>query len=268
MDKPIGIFDSGMGGLTVLAALRRTLPQEDFIYLGDTARVPYGSRSARTVERYSIEVADYLMHQGIKMLVIACNTATAHAYEALRQKLSVPVVGVIEPGALALLQATRNRRVGIIGTRSTIRSGSYEQALKARDPDLSVFSKACPLFVPLIEEGWLDKKITALVIEEYLSEMVREEIDSIVLGCTHYPLLRPAIQKIYPDLQLIDSSIEVARTVATELIKKGMQRPDTRERGRLRILLTDVTDQLRQLEQLFLGMAVEHLEEVQIDPHV
>ncbi|MBE7437480.1 MAG: glutamate racemase [Spirochaetales bacterium] len=256
-----------MGGLTVLAELRRTLPDEDFIYLGDTARVPYGSRSARTVERYSLEVADYLMQQGVKMLVIACNTATAHAYKSLRQKLPVPVVGVIEPGVAALLRATKNRRVGIIGTRSTIRSGSYEQALKAHDPELSVFSKACPLFVPLIEEGWMDKKITALVIEEYLSEMVREEIDSIVLGCTHYPLLRPAIQKIYPDLQLIDSSVEVARSVARELLERKLQHIEKRERGKLRILLTDVTDQLRQLEQLFLGMTVEHLEEVQIDPH-
>jgi glutamate racemase len=263
MNRPIGIFDSGMGGLTVLAELRRALPAEDYIYLGDTARVPYGSRSARTVERYSKEVADYLMAQDIKMLVIACNTATAHAYSALAASLPVPVVGVIEPGVQALLSATSNRRVGVIGTRSTIRSGSYEMALKARDPGLAVFSKACPLFVPLIEEGWLDKRITLLVIEEYLSELIREEIDSVVLGCTHYPLLKTAIHSIYPALTLIDSSIEVARTVQLELEKLQLLREDSS--GRLRILLTDITDQLKNLEQLFLGMTVERLEEVQLD---
>ncbi len=255
-----------MGGLTVLAELVRALPNEEFLYLGDTARVPYGSRSARTVQRYSTEVGDYLLEHGVKMLVIACNTATAHAEALLMERLPIPVLGVIRPGVAALLARTRNRRVGVIGTRATIRSGSYEQAVRDRDPEVQVFSRACPLFVPLVEEGWLDKKITALVVQEYLSELVREEVDSVILGCTHYPLLKTAIEKEYPHLQLIDSSVEIARAVKELLAEKNLTRnTPPPENGGVRILLTDLTDQMQRLEQLFYGMRFDSVEEISLD---
>lgn len=271
--SPIGVFDSGMGGLTVLAELVRALPGESFVYLGDTARVPYGSRSARTVQRYSLEVADFLLARGIKLLVIACNTATAHAEALLKERMPVPVLGVIQPGVRAGLQRTRNKRLGVIGTRATIRSGSYEQALRELAPEAQVFSRACPLFVPLVEEGWLDKRITALTVEEYLAELVREEIDSVILGCTHYPLLKTTINEVFPNLELIDSSIEIARAVKEELTARkllrdpGAARNDGGEStapGGVQIFLTDVTDQMQRLEQLFYGMRFDSVEEIEL----
>ena len=261
---PIGVFDSGMGGLTVLAELVRLLPEEQFIYLGDTARVPYGSRSPRTVQRYSREVAGYLTAQNIKMLVIACNTATAYAEDLLRSSLSVPVLGVIRPGVAALLARTKNRKVGVIGTRATIKSAAYEKQILEKDPGIKVYSKACPLFVPLVEEGWVDKKVTSLAIQEYLSELVREEVDTLILGCTHYPLLKKSIQHEFPGLDLVDSSIEIARAVKHQLAEKNLTAPASASTGSVRILLTDVTEQMEQLEKLFFGMTFRTLEEIQI----
>ncbi len=252
-----------MGGLTVLAELVRLLPGESFIYLGDTARVPYGSRSPRTIQRYSREVAGYLMQSGIKMLVIACNTASAHAKQELTESLPLPVIGVIEPGVNALLARTRNRRVGVIGTRSTIKSSAYENQIRRLNPSVSVFSKACPLFVPLVEEGWLDKKITSLVVQEYLSELVREEVDTIVLGCTHYPLLKKAIYGEFPLLQLVDSSVETAAEVKRELEKEKISSSGS-PGSPPRIFLTDLTEQMRQLEKLFFGMPFQSVEEISI----
>ena len=255
-----------MGGLTVLAELVRALPGEDFLYLGDTARVPYGSRSSRTVQRYSFEVADYLLERDVKLLVIACNTATAHAEVALAERMPVPVLGVVRPGVEALLNKTQNRRVGVIGTRATIRSGTYEEALRQREPAVRIFSRACPLFVPLVEEGWQDKRITSLVVQEYLSEMVREEIDSIILGCTHYPLLKQAITAEYPDLNLIDSSEEIARAVGELLTRENLRNDRAQGTpGSVRIFLTDVTDQMQRLEQLFYGMHIDSLEEIALE---
>ncbi len=264
--NPIGVFDSGMGGLTVLAELHRRLPGEDFIYLGDTARVPYGSRSARTVQRYSQEVAEYLLRYNIKMLIIACNTATAHAENLLSEKLNVPVLGVIRPGVDALLSQTGNGRVGIIGTRSTVKSDSYGRLIASLSSDVEVFSKACPLFVPLVEEGWTDKRVTSQVIQEYLSEILREEVDTVVLGCTHYPLLKNAIKKEFPDLKLVDSSVETARA-AVRILENEDLFNERATGGNVRILLTDITDQMERLEKLFFGMAFSSVEEVELDPH-
>ncbi len=261
--RPVGVFDSGMGGLTVLAELVRALPSEDFIYVGDTARVPYGSRSPRTVQRYSEEVAKHLLGEKVKYLVIACNTATAHAETLLRDTLPVPVLGVIRPGVDALLSRTRNRRVGVIGTRSTIKSAAYESEIKRRDPEISVFSRACPLFVPMVEEGWIDKRVTGLVIQEYLSELVREEVDSVVLGCTHYPLLQKAIRAEFPRLELIDSSVEMARAVRTDLVARGLENGNAQP-GRVRIGLTDVTEQMESLEKLFFGMPFQTVQEIKL----
>lgn len=285
--SPIGVFDSGMGGLTVLSELVSALPGEDFIYLGDTARVPYGSRSPSTILRYSREVSHHLLQFDIKMLVIACNTVSAHAESILRQELPCPVVGVIIPGARAVVNQTSGGRVGVIGTRSTIKSGAYEREIRALNGDLSIFSRACPLLVPVIEEGWMDKKVTGQILQEYMSEMVREEVDSLVLGCTHYPLLKKAIRDQYPELRLIDSSVETARVVKEQLWERNLLKEPSSaspekltgasgqnasstdgsgsSRGSVRILLTDITDHIESLERLFFRHPFQSLEEVQID---
>lgn len=260
--RPIGVFDSGLGGLTVLSELVRTLPDERFLYFGDTARVPYGPRSPRIIERYSREVAAYLAGKDIKMLVIACNTATAHAEALLAKELPFPVIGVIAPGVEALLDRTSNRRVGVVGTRSTIKSGAYESAILARDPTRRVHSKACPLFVPLVEEGWIDRRVTSLVVQEYLSELVREEIDTVILGCTHYPVLKGIIHEEFPNLNLVDSSVEIARATAARLAQLAITaEPGS---GSVQILVTDITDQLRSMEKLFGNFAFQSVEEVRL----
>src|SRR4029078_914361 len=188
--RPIGVFDSGIGGLTVVKALRDLLPNENIFYLGDTARVPYGPKSPETVQRYAVELAGMLMGKNAKALVVACNTVSSVALPLLTQKFSAPVIGVIEPGARAALQATRNRHIGVIGTRATIRSGAYEKALHATDNHARVSSRACPLLVPLIEEGLLEDDVTDRVIVRYLEPLLTDGIEKRVLGCTHYPLLR------------------------------------------------------------------------------
>lgn len=283
---PIGVFDSGMGGLTVLSELVSALPNENFIYLGDTARVPYGSRSPSTILRYSREVSHHLLQFGIKYLVIACNTVSAHAEEQLRGEIPCPAIGVIRPGAIAAVKGTVSGRVGVIGTRSTIKSGAYESEIRRLNPALRVFSRACPLLVPVVEEGWMDKKVTESILVEYLSEMMREEVDSLVLGCTHYPLLKKTISEMYADLQLIDSSVETALAVASDLRKHGLlaagaaqtgparaigssgatgSEAGEKATGSVRILLTDITDHIESLERLFFRHPFQSLEEVQID---
>ncbi|MEQ9364868.1 MAG: glutamate racemase [Leptospirales bacterium] len=270
VDRPIGVFDSGLGGLTVLAELVRALPRERFIYFGDTARVPYGAKSPRIIQRYSAEVADHLLAYDIKLLVIACNTATAHAEGMLRDRLAaretpVPVIGVIDPGVAALIKRSRNQRLGVLGTRSTIKSGEYARRIVDRLPEARVFSKACPLFVPLVEEGWQDKRATRLIIQEYLSEMQREEVDTVVLGCTHYPLLKDAIQSEFPQLELVDSSRETAAAVQALLDSKGLHAGEPgRVGGSVRIELTDLTDQMNDLENLLAGIPVAKIEEVSL----
>lgn len=260
--RPIGVFDSGLGGLTVLAELVRALPGESFIYLGDTARVPYGARSDRTIQRYSREAADWLLARDIKLFVIACNTATAYAGDMLQRELPVPVIGVVEPGVQALLSRSRNRRVGVIGTRATIRSDVYARRIRERDADIQVFSKACPLFVPLVEEGWIDKKITRLVVQEYLSELAREDVDTVVLGCTHYPLIKKTILSEFPELSLVDSSEETARAVAARIASEGLASDSAR--GTVKIYLTDLTRQMSDLESFLSGLTIESLEEVEL----
>lgn len=275
-NRPIGVFDSGLGGLTVLAELVRALPDEKFIYFGDTARVPYGAKSPRIIQRYSTEVADHLLQYDIKLLVIACNTATAHAEAMLRERLAsrespVPVLGVIEPGVAALIKRSRNQRLGVLGTRSTIKSGEYAKRILQRLPEAQIFSKACPLFVPLVEEGWQDKRATRLVIQEYLSEMQREEVDTVVLGCTHYPLLKAAIQSEFPDLELVDSSRETALAVEELLNNQNLRaspHPPASVSGSsargVRIELTDLTDQMNDLENLLSGIPVAKIEEMSL----
>lgn len=224
--RPIGIFDSGIGGLTVTGAIMHALPGESTIYFGDTARVPYGPKSPEVVRRYSLEILHWLVGQGVKLVTIACNTSTAHALEALRAESPVPVVGVIEPGARAAVRASKTGRIGVIGTAGTIASGAYARAISALRPDAQVLSRACPLFVPFVEEGWFDHPALELVVREYLGAMMLGQVDTLVLGCTHYPLLKPLIAKVLgPGVTLIDSAEETARAVAAVLQDNGLNEP-------------------------------------------
>lgn len=258
---PIGIFDSGLGGLTVVHALRDALPAEDLVYLGDTARVPYGPKSPDTVRRYADEISQWLLAQGVKVIVVACNTATAHALEHLRATLPVPVIGVIEPGARAAAAATRGH-VGVIGTAGTIRSHAYQRALAAVAPAVRVVEQTCPLFVPLVEEGWVDHPVTAQVAREYLGPLIADGVDTVVLGCTHYPLLAPVLARALPDgTRLIDSAAETARETASLLLTRELAAPAGR-RGTLRLAATDAPEAFATLASRFLGAPVERVEHV------
>ena len=240
--RPIGVFDSGIGGLTVVKALRDFLPNENVFYLGDTARVPYGNKSAETVERYSLELANILTKENAKVLVVACNTVSSVSIPKLRANFKVPVVGVIEPGAQAAIATTRNRHVGVIGTRATIRSGAYENALRALNVHARVTSQACPLLVPLIEEGLLDDKLTDQTIARYLDPMIAAGMDTLVLGCTHYPLLAPAIARaLGDDIKLVDSAQNCA-TAVRNLLDRQLLRASSSASGDLRVALTDAAD--------------------------
>ena len=240
--RPIGVFDSGIGGLTVVKALRDLLPNEDIFYLGDTARVPYGPKSPETVQRYAVELAGILTQKNAKALVVACNTVSSVALPLLTKKFSEPVIEVIEPGARAALQATRNRHIGVIGTRATIRSGAYDKALRAADDAVRVSSRACPLLVPLIEEGLLNDEVTDQMIMRYLEPMLTDGIDTLVLGCTHYPLLKNAIARaLKRQIMLVDSAENCARAVE-EILDQQSLRAASSNRGALHVALTDAAD--------------------------
>ena len=257
---PIGVFDSGIGGLTVVHELIRQLPHESIVYFGDTARVPYGPKSPDTVRRYSREIAAYLTEQGVKAIVVACNTATAHALGTLRSELTLPVVGVVEPGARAAVAATRTGRIGVIGTVGTIKSGAYERAICALSPTAQVVARACPLFVPLVEEGWVDHEATRLVAETYLEPLVKANVDTLVLGCTHYPLLKPLLRQVMgPDIRLIDSAEETAAEAARTLAGDRLDAPKE-SRATYRFVASDDPDQFLRVGQRFLGGAMEHVE--------
>jgi glutamate racemase len=259
-DAPIGVFDSGIGGLTVAHEVIRQLPSESIIYFGDTARVPYGPKSAETVLRYSREIARFLVDQGVKAIVIACNTATAHALMTLRDELSIPVIGVVEPGARAAVAATRSGHIGVIGTAGTIRSGAYERAIRRLMPDARVTVRACPLFAPLVEEGWTDHDATRLIAREYLEPLVDAEVDTLVLGCTHYPLIKPLLAEVLGDgVRLIDSAEETAAETARTLAALGLDAHATGDPSH-RFVASDDPLQFLQLGQRFLRDAIEGVE--------
>ncbi|MBI3782607.1 MAG: glutamate racemase [Deltaproteobacteria bacterium] len=252
----IGIFDSGIGGLTVAHAVMETLPRETIIYLGDTARYPYGTKSAETVRRYSIENAEFLADKQIKMLVVACNTSAAVALDALRERFNIPVVGVIEPGAQAAVTATRNRKVGVIATDGTIASGAYTRALKQLDPKLEIYTRACPLFVPLAEEGWVDNDVARSTASSYLTSLKRSGIDTLVLGCTHYPLLANVIAEVMgPNVKLVDSAKTTAAAVRETLLHEGLARRSGS--GSVSFFVTDVPDRFVKAGGHFMGQRVE-----------
>lgn len=264
LSAAIGVFDSGIGGLTVVRALRQALPQEPIVYLGDTARVPYGTKSAATVIRYSLQIMDFLLKRRIKYLLIACNTATAYAIEALRAEAPVPVMGVVDPGARVAAAATTSGAIGVIGTLGTISSGAYHRALHASNPALSVFGQPCPLLVPLAEEGWIDHPVTSQVSRHYLRELRLQsgDLDTIVLGCTHYPLLREVLAReaaavFGHPVQLVDSAAAVSEAVATDMRQQGLLRrqPDTPPEERY--YLTDVS-RFAEIGARFLGREILH----------
>jgi len=223
MNNPIGIFDSGVGGLTVLRAIKKMLPMEQLIYLGDTARVPYGNKSKETIVRYSIENTKFLMQFNIKMLVIACNTSTAMSIEILRNMFQIPIIGVIEPGAKRAVEVTKNKRIGVIGTVATIKSKAYQNIIRSYEKKAIIFAKPCPLFVPLVEEGLVKGPVAEAVIEMYLKDFKIKNIDTLVLGCTHYPLLKQTIEKFFDKkIQIVDSAEETAKIVKRVLEERKL----------------------------------------------
>jgi glutamate racemase len=250
---PIGIFDSGIGGLTVARSIYERLPGESTIYFGDTARVPYGPKSPETVRRYSLEILRWLLGQGVKLVVVACNTSTAHALDDLQRNSPVPVIGVIEPGARAAVTAAGGRAIGVIGTAGTVASGAYVRAITTLAPGTRVEQAACPLFVPLVEEGWFDQPATELIAREYLAGLSAADLGALVLGCTHYPLLKPLLGRVMgSSVSLIDSAAETARVVAETLARNGLEAPAGREVYH-RFVVSDDEPRFRQVGSRFIG---------------
>jgi len=257
LSPPIGVFDSGIGGLTVVAELRRALPSERILYVGDTARVPYGGKSRETVTRYAREISDLLESERAKLIVVACNTASALALPSLSSDHSVPMIGVLEPGASAAVKATRSGKIGVIGTRATIASDAYGKAIRAIDQELDVTAVACPLLVPLIEEGLFEDEVTGTLLGRYLAPMLAEGIDTLVLGCTHYPLLKKTIARICGDgVTLVDSAENCALAVRELLATLPSTAPDPR----LDILLTDSSEGFLRIAEKSLELSIDSLE--------
>jgi glutamate racemase len=260
-NRPVGIFDSGVGGLTVHRRIAERLPGVSLVYLGDTARVPYGTKSAETVIRYARNCASLLVGRGVGMLVVACNTASAFALDTLRNELPLPVLGVVEPGADTAVATTRNGRIGVIGTRGTVASGAYQRAIAARSPEAKVFCQACPLFVPLAEEGWTDGDVPERVARTYLEPLLAHGVDTLVLGCTHYPLLREVIARVAgTGVTLVDSAEATAEAVA----RMPGYGPNTALPPSRTFLATDAPDTLREVGTRFLGAPIESVEWVDV----
>ena len=271
-DKPIGIFDSGIGGLTVLHAIGELLPGEDLIYLGDTARVPYGTKSSETVQRYSIENTRFLISKGVKAVVVACNSASATSIPMLRETFELPILGVIEPGVEEAMRRTANGKIGVIGTSATIGSGRYEKLLFEKGAK-EVTGNACPLFVPLAEEGWTDNQVAEDVARIYLKPFINGEIDTLILGCTHYPLLEKIISKVCgPEIRLINSAMSVAQKLKTELEELGLQKENSGAPGPRGVRKYYVTDSPKRAEEVggrFLNEDIApHLELADITDHL
>lgn len=252
---PIGVFDSGIGGLTVVRALAARLPHEHIAYFGDTARVPYGVKSVETIAHYATQITTFLLDKQVKLLIVACNTMAAVASQAIRDLSPVPVLDVIDAGARAAVRATRSGRIGVIGTIATINSAAYTSAIHAHDAAVQVVPRACPLFVPLIEEGWLDHRVTRLTAEEYLIPLVQQDIDTLVLGCTHYPLLKPLLQEVVGgEVTLIDSADTVSEQAAALLASQALANPGTAVD--YQYYVTDVPQRFQQVGERFLGRAL------------
>jgi glutamate racemase len=255
--SPIGVFDSGLGGLTVFKVLARRMPEESLIYFGDTAHVPYGSKSPGAIARFSSEVAKFLEGRGIKLLVVACNTSSAWALPAIRKAVKVPVVGVIEPGARGALRVSRGGRIGVIGTEATVKSGAYTKAIKGIKKSARTASAACPLFVPLVEEGWWSGEVVEAVARRYLAPLRRARVDTVILGCTHYPYLKPVLARaLGPRVRLIDSAEETASETEKILNVRNLRAPRGR-RGRREFYASDAPERFKRLARRMLGAGVK-----------
>ncbi|HZV82831.1 MAG TPA: glutamate racemase [Geobacteraceae bacterium] len=263
--KAIGIFDSGVGGLTVLREIINVMPQEDTVYLGDTARVPYGTKSPETVIRFARQITSFLVSRDIKLLVVACNTASAVSLEVLKEEFPIPIVGVIEPGAARAAAVTRSGRVGVIGTAGTIRSSAYTKAIKRINPDIEVITGECPMFVPLAEEGWVDNEVARMTAEIYLRHLKEQGVDTLVLGCTHYPLLKGIIGEVMGDgVTLVDSAAETAIRVREILEGQGALRP-LQENGNHHFFVTDVPAGFIRIGNRFLGGDFGDVYQIRLD---
>ncbi len=250
--RPIGIFDSGVGGLTVVAKMQEILPKENLVYFGDTARVPYGTKSKETVTKFSVENVEFLMEHNVKLVIVACNTASSLSLDFLKRCFKVPIIGVIEPGAREAASVTRNDRIGVIGTHATVSSGAYEKAIKKINPRYSVFTQACPLFVPLVEEGWVDKAVTDSVAQIYLKPLKRRSVDTLILGCTHYPILRGVLRKnMGQGVILIDSAREVAREAREILDASGLLN-GSGSKGKYKFFVSDEPNRFIRIGEQFL----------------
>lgn len=262
-NKPIGVFDSGIGGLTVVKRFLSSLPNERIVYFGDTARVPYGSKSNSTVIEYSLQDAKFLISRNVKAIVVACNTASSIAIDELRKTFDIPVIGMIGAGSKSAIHFTRNKKVGVIGTRATISNQAYSKRIKLLDPSVEVFEKECPLFVPLAEEGWIEHEATRSIAEEYLKGLREKEIDTLVLGCTHYPLLSGVIQKtIGQNVKLIDSGIAAAEVVKLELMKNDLL-SENKLPGESEFYVSDIPLKFKEIAELFLGRPLNDIRKVE-----
>ena len=258
--SPIGVFDSGVGGLTVVRALMERLPNENIVYFGDTARVPYGVKSRATIETFTTQIVDFLLQNQVKALVVACNTIAAVAYPRVQQMAgNMPVLSVIEAGAQAALATTRNGNIGVIATSTTVNSNAYARAISARNADTRILSQAAPLLVPLVEEGWLEHEVTRLTVREYLRPLLADKIDTLILGCTHFPLLKPLIQQEAPHIELVDSSITTAEAAAQALAAAQLLNTQTAAPD-YRFYVSDIPLRFQTIGERFLGRSLEQIE--------
>jgi glutamate racemase len=261
---PIGIFDSGVGGLTVAKEIMKALPSEDIIYFGDLARTPYGSKSQETVKKFSIEITNFLIKQQVKMIVVACNTASSLALTELKERFNLPIIGVIQPGVSKAIKSTKSKRIGVIGTQATISSNAYMDAIKSIDANIQVLSQPCPLFVPLVEEGWIEHEVTKLVAKEYLSPLKENHIDTLILGCTHYPFLKNVLQEIMGDeVILVDSAIEVACETKKVLTKHNLlhqQNPNPS----YKFYVSDASSKFVEIGKILLGKKIRVVTQVAV----
>jgi glutamate racemase len=268
-DQPIGIFDSGIGGLTVVKEVMRLLPNERIIYLGDTARVPYGTKSDRTIKAFTLQCCLFLLEHNVKMIIIACNTASSVALEFIANMFKIPVLGVILPGSLAAAERSTGRKIGVIGTQTTVNSQAYKKTIKTIDPRAEVFSQACSLFVPIAEEGWIDHRVTLEICEEYLKYFSGTDIDTLVMGCTHYPILSATIEKAIrkimgKDIHLIDSGVETAKCAQEILSKNKLLNLDSQNPVH-RYYVTDLPKNFSRVGEMFLGSKIDSIETVNVE---
>ena len=264
-NRPIGVFDSGVGGLTVVKQLMKKLPSESIIYFGDTARIPYGTKSEEIVQRFALEDSAFLLEKQVKMIVVACNTASAVALKMLRNILEVPVIGVIEPGARAAVEYTRNGRIGVIGTAGTIRSGRYRREILLLSKEMQIISQPCPLFVPLVEEGWIEDEATYLIARRYLQSISENKADTLILGCTHYPLLKNVIRKVVGSkVRLVDSGVETAETVKRVLEENNLF-ASPQHQPEHQFYLSDLPYKFQEIAERFLERSIPHVQTVNFE---